>query len=173
MTCNLRPPPADAIYIIMVSLVTLLLGIPPSIFVTILLDDYASKWPGKVEGEEEHSKETGKDVADTQLAIISDRRSLKRHKADNPQISYTGNAMKQASIVDAGASSTVTGDAAMYTYCNGKTLEIHFNRRAILRKTALVDCSAQSVRLSIFPYLFSSQWSPGFACTFLTSSSLN
>ena len=119
----------------MVSLVTLLLGIPPSIFVTILLDDYASKWPGKVEGEDEHAKETNKDVADAQLAIISDRRSLKSHKADNPRISYTGNAMRQASIVDATASSTVTGDAAMYTYCNGKILEMLSNRPAIFKKT--------------------------------------
>ena len=119
----------------MVSLVTLLLGIPPSIFVTILLDEYASKWPGKVEGEEEHVKETSRDVADTQLAIISDRKSLKSHKADNPQISYTGNAMRQASIVDPTASSTVTGDAAIYTYCNGKILDILFNRPAILQNT--------------------------------------
>jgi hypothetical protein len=104
----------------MVSLVTLLLGIPPSIFVTILLDEYASKWPGKVEGVKEVAKATTIDEACAQSPGIVDRVNPQRNKAGDSQIICTRNAIRQASILNSATTSNTTGDAAMYMYCNGE-----------------------------------------------------
>ena len=131
----------------MVSLVTLLLGIPPSILVTILLDEYASKWPGKVESDDEPADGTTQVQSDTKLANIIDRRNLRSHKADNPRISYTANAIRKASIIDSAAPSSVTGDAAMYTYCNGETFERLISRTVTFWKTTYFYVFAYSLRL--------------------------
>jgi hypothetical protein len=135
-SCNLRPPPTDAVYIIMVSLVTLLLGIPPSIFVTILLDEYASKWPGKVESDVEPAKETTIDEAYAQSPGIVDRVNPQRNKAGDSQIICTRNAIRQASKLNSATTSNTTGDAAMYTYCNGENPRRLVIRNAMFRRTA-------------------------------------
>jgi hypothetical protein len=135
-SCNLRPPPADAVYIIMVSLVTLLLGIPPSIFVTILLDECASKWPGKVVGVEELVKETTTDQASAQSPGIVDRVNPQRNKAGDSQIICTRNAIRQASTLNSATTSNTTGDAAVYMYCNGENPRRLVTRRVMFLRTA-------------------------------------
>ena len=118
----------------MVSLITLLLGIPPSIFVTILLDEYASKWPGKVDGDVELAKETTIDEAYAQSLGIVDRVNPQRNRADNSQISCTRNAIRQASILN--SATNMMGDAAMYMYCNGENPGQLVTRRAMFWRTA-------------------------------------
>lgn len=120
-TCTLTPPPTDIIFTIIVSLVTLLLGIPPSIFVTILLDEYASKWPGKVEGEEELAKFAMNDAA----ADSESPGKTKEHEdfdEDCHQSTDFGKAMRKASLLNqkSMSQSNIIKDATMYTYCNGK-----------------------------------------------------
>ena len=44
--CSLRPPPKDFIFIILVALLTTILSIPILIFLTYLLNGYASNYPG-------------------------------------------------------------------------------------------------------------------------------
>ena len=107
------------------SLVTLLLGIPPSIFITILLDDYASKWPGKVEGEEELAKFAMSDAA----ADAETPSKTKEHEdfdEDCHQSTDFGKAMRKASLLNMRtmSQSNIIKDATMYTYCNGK----HFTK---------------------------------------------
>ena len=127
LTCNLRPPPADAIYIIIVSLITLLLGIPPSIFVTILLDEYASKWPGKVEGEEELAQFAKKDADEFEKSLNnkslsnSTRKEHEEFDEDCHESNDFGKAMRKASLLKmkTTSQSQIVKDSTMYTYCNG------------------------------------------------------
>ena len=121
-TCTLTPPPGDVIYIIIVSLITLLLGIPPSIFVTILLDEYASKWPGKVEGEEELAQFAKKDAAEFDKSLSnSTRKEHEEFDEDCHQSNDFGKAMRKASLlkIKTTSQSKIVKDSTMYTYCNG------------------------------------------------------
>ena len=44
--CSLRPPPNDAIFIILVALLTIILSIPILLFLHYLINGYGSNWPG-------------------------------------------------------------------------------------------------------------------------------
>ena len=78
-SCSLTPPPSTASFLIIVSLLTLILSVPLIILVHLLIDKYASRWPGsrgfedditdemskeKEEGEEDDTKHSkNKDAA--------------------------------------------------------------------------------------------------------------
>ena len=93
---------------------------------TILLDDYASKWPGKVEGEEELAKFAMKEAADFKKSLSP--KKLKEEEdfdedEDCHQSNDFGKAMRKASLVNmkSASQSNIIKDATMYTYCNGKS----------------------------------------------------
>ena len=44
--CSLRPPPTDAIFIILIALLTTILSLPILLFLNYLLNGYASNYPG-------------------------------------------------------------------------------------------------------------------------------
>ena len=46
LSCSMRPPPTDPIFTILVSLLTVLISIPVTMFLTIVLEEYCSKYAG-------------------------------------------------------------------------------------------------------------------------------
>lgn len=45
-SCSLTNPPSDVVFIILVALLTMLLSIPVLVFLSIVLEEFASKTPG-------------------------------------------------------------------------------------------------------------------------------
>jgi FtsZ-interacting cell division protein ZipA len=60
-SCSLTPPPSTASFLIIVSLLTLLLSVPLIILVHLLIDKYASRWPGSRGFEDDITKEMNKE----------------------------------------------------------------------------------------------------------------
>ena len=47
LTCTMRPPPSDPIFTILVSLLTVLISIPVTMGLTVVLEEFCSKYPGR------------------------------------------------------------------------------------------------------------------------------
>ena len=60
-TCSLTPPPSNASFTIIVSLLTLLLSVPLIIIIHLLIDNYASRWPGSRGFEDDIAEEMSKE----------------------------------------------------------------------------------------------------------------
>ena len=61
-TCSLTPPPSNASFTIIVSLLTLLLSVPLIIIIHLLIDKFASRWPGSRGFEDDITKEMSKQI---------------------------------------------------------------------------------------------------------------
>jgi hypothetical protein len=79
-SCSLTPPPSNATFTIIVSLLTLLLSVPLIIIIHMIIDNYASRWPGSRGFEdditEEMSKEKAKKEEDTKRSKNKDAASM-------------------------------------------------------------------------------------------------
>lgn len=91
--CSQSPPPKDFVFIILVSLITIILSIPITMALNFLLENYASIYPSTNDGSEDiiESNHGGEVAADIENADKSTKMQEKITQSDFSKIMKSAN----------------------------------------------------------------------------------
>lgn len=109
LTCRLRPPPNDPIFIIIVALLAIVMSIPAISLILLVLTKYASRKPGSVVPDKETSNE---DVLSENIPI---HRALDRQSGIDDQ-SVFGTAITRGATGDQAEAFVSATEMAHFAY---------------------------------------------------------
>lgn len=104
-SCTLTPPPSDPVFTVIVALLTLILAIPITVALTLTLETYANKWPGKAMNEDH--------VTDV---ISENKKNDKTETADTVEQQYFGEVVKKGIAMDATKESSIAKETVRFAY---------------------------------------------------------
>ena len=104
-SCTLTPPPSDAVFTVIVALLTLILAIPITVALTLTLETYASTWPGKALNEDHVT-----------TMISENKRNDKTEIADTVEQQYFGEVVKKGIITDASKEYSIAKETVRFAY---------------------------------------------------------
>lgn len=112
LSCSLTNPPSDVVFIILVALLTMLLSIPVLVFLSVVLEEFASKTPGLLPkvSKSESRKERG--------SIEEETAKLQIHQSDFARV-----IRKSVEEKDGERNSSSKSDTAHYAYA-GQSVEL-------------------------------------------------
>ena len=151
LSCSLTNPPSDIVFIILVALLTMLLSIPVLVFLSIVLEEFASKTPGLL------PKASKSDSRKERGSIEEETAKLQIQQSDFARV-----IRKSVEEKDGERNSSSKSDTAHYAYA-GRSLELisiskHFPFSFIITFLCMLcmvicDLVLKSFKLSIIIYL--------------------
>ena len=128
--CSLRPPPSDTIFTVIVALLTLVMSIPITMLLTFVLEQYASKCPGKAVNELTITTTMCGDeppsdgVIEGEQDKVSARRDSKPFRYSAPvkrvKPERFGEVIRGGIVTDNTTHSKIAKHATQFSYYNGK-----------------------------------------------------
>ena len=109
LSCSLTNPPSDPVFTILVALLTMILSIPVLVFLSVVLEEFASKTPGLIynrASKNESRKEKGN--------IEEETAKLRIHQSDFARV------IRKTVEERDGQKSSSKSDTAHYAYAGGK-----------------------------------------------------
>ena len=104
-SCTLTPPPSDAVFTVIVALLTLILAIPITVALTLTLETYANKWPGKALNEDHVTS-----------MISENKRNDNTETPDTVEQQYFGEVVKKGIATDATKESCLAKESVRFAY---------------------------------------------------------
>ena len=116
LSCSLAPPPSDMVFTVVVSLLTTIVMIPLVVILSIVLEIYASKWPGKTGDGNVITEDLITDAADEDNL---EKNNSKTFQSDTVEKQCFGEVIKNGIAKDKRTQSDLARKIAQFVY-NGE-----------------------------------------------------